>query len=80
MILSSLRQFPATWEPVFTVGNDVTITADEFLDDMNAVFSSGQVNKDKEIYVYKLFCDFILTLNNEGRLETRQTKCTKYHI
>eukprot|EP00794_Sanderia_malayensis_P013170 gene13169-14520_t len=71
-ILSSLREFPTTWKPVFTeCNNNVGLNGDEFLDEIVALFSSKQVEKEKELYVYKLFCDFILTLDNDGNLTTK---------
>eukprot|EP00794_Sanderia_malayensis_P012517 gene12518-13801_t len=30
-----------------------------------------EVEKEEELYVYKLFCDFILTLDNDGNLTTK---------
>lgn len=35
------------------------ITADDFLGQLVAIFSAGQREKEKEIPVYKIFCDFL---------------------
>ncbi len=63
-ILSSVRNHPNVWEPLLSQGGyNNQYTADEFIDQVTAEFSSSQIQKNKEVNVYKYFCDFIMDLN-----------------
>ena len=68
-ILSSARKHPKIWEPIFLLnGYNNQFTPDEFLDQVIAEFSSSQKDKNREINVYKYFCDFVMGLHDsDGR-------------
>jgi hypothetical protein len=66
-LLSSVRNNPKVLEPILSQnGCNNQYTSDEFLDQVTAEFSSSQIRKNKEIDVYKYFCDFIVDLNVPG--------------
>jgi hypothetical protein len=66
-LLLSVRNHPKVWEPILSQnGYNNQYTSDEFLDQVTAEFSSSQIRKNKEIDVYKYFCDFIVDLNVAG--------------
>lgn len=59
-VLDSMREHPQLWEKVFhKKGPSEDLTADDFLDQLVANFSAGQREKEREIDVYKIFCDFL---------------------
>lgn len=74
-VLSSARKHSKIWEPIFLQsGYNNQFTPDEFLDQVIAEFSSSQIDKNKEINVYKYFCDFVMGLNNsDGRYNFYQS-------
>ena len=64
-VLDSMREHPQLWEKVFhKKGSSEDITADDFLDQLVANFSVGQREKEKEIDVYKIFCDFLQAVDH----------------
>ena len=69
-ILSSARKYPQIWKPtgiLCQTAHKNQLTPDEFLDQVVANFSSSQIHKQKEIDVFKYFCDFIMALDvNNG--------------
>ena len=72
-ILSAIRSNPDIFEPVFTPGHSTQIKPEMFIDQLEVEFSTSQLLKAKEIDVYKYFCDFIDSLDQE---EGRCTACT----
>lgn len=67
-VLTSMIENATLWEPLFAPNQMAsTITPDGFLDEINVEFSSSQAYKEKEIDVYKLFCDYVQCLD-EGLL------------
>ena len=70
-LLSSARMSPKVWQPIFSqTGCKNQFTSDEFLDEVVAEFSETQAKKRKEVDVYKLFCDFIMTLDDMNGMHT----------
>ena len=66
-ILASMRENPKLWELVFKLSNDsFKISAEKFLDQIIPTFSSSQILKEKEIDVYKIFCDYVQAMEVEG--------------
>ena len=66
-ILASMREIPKLWEPVFDLGNDsFKISPEKFLDQIILTFSSSQIFKEKEIDVYKIFCDYVQAMEAKG--------------
>ena len=66
-ILASMGENPKLWEPVFDLGNDsFKISPEKFLDQIIPTFSSSQIFKEKEIDVYKIFCDYVQVMEAEG--------------
>ena len=66
-VLTSMRENPLLWEPLFDPNNaSFKFSPDNFLDEMIPKFSSSQIYKQKEIDVYKIFCDYVQTLDIEG--------------
>ena len=66
-ILTSMRENPKLWKPVFDPDNDsFKISPEKFLDQIIPTFSSSQIHKEKEIDVYKIFCDYVQAMEIEG--------------
>lgn len=66
-VLASAIKYPKLWEPVFTASSRPSmLTAEEFLDGFVVNFSTTQVLKQKEIDIFKLFSDFVESLDEEG--------------
>ena len=64
-VLSSARMHPKIWEPILLKnGCNNEFSPDEFLDHVVAEFSSSQVDKNRELNVYKYFRDFVMGLDN----------------
>ena len=51
-----------------------SISANDFLDQLVANFSLSQVAKEKEIDVYKIFCDFLQSLDGKGAVRNIKIK------
>lgn len=63
-VIASIREHPQLWEKVFLKkGSSEDITADDFMDQLVANFSAAQREKEKEIDVYKIFCDFLQAID-----------------
>ena len=65
-ILESIRQFPDSWKPIFTHADVFKMTSDQFLDEVVVEYSSSQIVKDLEINTYKVFCDVMQSIYEEG--------------
>ena len=65
-LLESVQRFPEVWKPIFTPGNQFQLTADQLLDEATVDYSSSQILKALEINTYKVFCDVIQDLYEEG--------------
>lgn len=62
-LLETVRKYPDVWQPVFETGNIFAISATEFLDNLNAQYSSSQIQKHAEIDCFKFFCDVIESMD-----------------
>ena len=63
-VIYSLREHPQLWEKVFLKNHSSEdIAADDFMGLLVANFSISQRNKEKEIDVYKMFCDFLQAID-----------------
>lgn len=47
-LLEVVRRFPDIWQPVFGVGNSFQVTAEEFLENLDAEYSFSQIKKNAE--------------------------------
>ena len=66
-LLTSMRENLKLWEPLFDPDNtSLKLSAEKFLDEIIPTFSCSQICKEKEIDVYKIFCDYVQTLDIEG--------------
>ena len=54
-------------QSLFTPSQQFHMTADQFLDEAAVEYSTSQVARDLEVNTYKLFCDIIQTLEEEGK-------------
>ena len=64
-LITSVREHPHLWNKAFTLSNSCSedVTAEDFMDQLVANFSMSQIQKEKEIEVYKLFCDFLRAID-----------------
>ena len=62
-LLEVIRRAPNIWQPVFGNGNSFQITADEFLEQLDAEYSDSQIKKNAEIDTFKFFCDTIQNID-----------------
>ncbi len=51
------------WQIMFKSGGFFSLSAEEFLDELIAVFSDSQIRKNAEIDVYKYFCDAMISID-----------------
>ena len=65
-VLSSARENPALWKTVFVPGFTISISPEEFLDQLIVQFSVAELCKEAEIDAYKYFCDFIVGSEYHG--------------
>ena len=66
-LITSVQEKPHLWENVFSFSKrSDDLTAEELMDQLVANFSISQVQKEKEIDVYKFFCDFLQAID-QGR-------------
>lgn len=63
-LLEIMRISPAVWQPVFDVGNSFEVTAEDFLCEVDAQYSTSQIKKIKEVDTFKFFCDAIEHLDD----------------
>ncbi|XP_028394535.1 uncharacterized protein LOC114518737 [Dendronephthya gigantea] len=61
-ILESVKKCPELWKFAFVRGSSNLKSPDEFLDELEVKYSQSQLQKDKEIDVFKYFCEFIQSL------------------
>ena len=72
-LLDYIKLAPEKWRSVFVAGFGETVSADMFLDMCTPDFDDNQLKKQAEITTYKLFCDFIESLD-EGN-HAKNTSC-----
>ncbi|XP_046844260.1 uncharacterized protein LOC124438267 isoform X1 [Xenia sp. Carnegie-2017] len=66
-LINYMIENPELWKPLFDPYNDsFKLSADTFLNEIIPTFSSSQIHKEKEVDVYKIFCDYVQTLDTEG--------------
>ena len=65
-LLESIRRFPDSWRPIFIQSDRFQMTADQFLEEAAVEYSMSQILKDLEINTYKVFCDVIQGIYEEG--------------
>ena len=61
-----IKQNSNVFEPVFTVSDRLSITADHFLEKLIVHYSQQQLLRSKEEDVFKFFADFVQALFYEG--------------
>ena len=67
-LMGTIRRYPEIWRPVFESGNIFTITAEEFLENLNADYSESQISKLTEVDCFKFFCDVIESMDTGKEL------------
>ena len=68
-LITSAREHPHLWEKAFNLSKRCSpdVTVEDFMDQLVATFSMSQMQKEKEIDVYKIFCDFLLAIDQGKR-------------
>ena len=59
----NIKKHAELWQMMFKSGGFFNLSADEFLDELNAVFSDSQIRRNAEIDVYKYFCDAMISID-----------------
>ena len=63
-VLCSIQKWPELWKALFVAGETKVLKPTEFLTEINVEYSQSQVKREKEIDVFKLFCDVIQSLDH----------------
>lgn len=63
-VLGSMQKWPELWKALFVAGEMKHLTPTEFLTEIKVEYSQSQLKREKEIDVYKLFCDVIQSLDH----------------
>ena len=66
-LLKYVQRFSEVWKPIFTPSNQFQLTADKLLEKATVDYNSSQMLKELEMNVYKVFCDVIQALYEEGK-------------
>ena len=72
-ILESIKKCPNLWKVAFVHGSSKAKSPDEFLDDLEVKHSQSQLQKEKEIDVFKYFCEFIQSLESDEGMKVHKT-------
>jgi hypothetical protein len=66
-ILSSMRDSPELWGPIFDPSNAIFhMSSDALIEEILPSFSMSQILKEKEVDAYKYFCDYVESLPEDG--------------
>ena len=66
-ILSTMRDWPKLWEPIFDPNNAIFhMSSDALIEEICPSFSTSQMLKEKEVDTYKYFCDYVQSLPEDG--------------
>jgi hypothetical protein len=71
--LESIKKCPNLWKVAFVRGSSKAKSPDEFLDDLKVKHSQSQLRKEKEIDVFKYFCEFIQLLESDECMKVHKT-------
>ena len=66
VLLCQVKRHPDLFKQLFTPSSQFAVTAENFLDNVSAMYSEQQLRKSKEDDIFKYFTDFILALFHEG--------------
>ena len=69
-ILDAIRKCPNLWALAFVQGFCKLQSPDDFLDELEVKYSQSQLLKDKEIDVFKYFCEFVQSLGSSDDIES----------
>ena len=74
-ILESIKKCPNLWKVAFVRGKfcSKAKSPDQFLDDLEVKHSQSQLRKEKEIDVFKYFCEFIQSLESDEGMKVHKT-------
>ena len=67
-VLCSIQKWPELWKALFVAGETKVLKPTEFLTEINVEYSQSQVKREKEIDVFKSFCDVIQSLDHSQGL------------
>ena len=79
-ILESIKKCPNLWKEAFVRGSSKAKSPDEFLDDLEVKHSQSQLRKEKEIDVFKYFCEFIQSLESDEGMKVHKTQRRFYTV
>jgi hypothetical protein len=81
-ILESIKKCPDLWKLAFVCGSSKAKSPDEFLDDLEVKHSQSQLRKEKEIDVFKYFCEVIQSRESDEGMKvhktTHQVQCQSF--
>ena len=65
-VLTSICTYPDLWKPLFIPSINSKMQAEDFLEEINVHYSASQLKKEKEIDIFKFFCDVVQSYDSEG--------------
>ena len=65
-VLTLICTYPDLWKPLFIPGINSKMQAEDFLEVINVRYSASQLKKEKEIDIFKFFCDVVQSYDSEG--------------
>ena len=68
-VLSAIRRCPNLWALAFVSGICKPQSPDEFLDELEVKYSQSQLLKEKEVDVFKYFCEFVQSPDSSDAAE-----------
>ena len=66
-LLEAIQKDPELFRPVFVHSDLFTVTSEEFLDELQVIYSEKQVEKMAEETTFKHFCDLVEHLYPIGK-------------
>ena len=78
-LLEAIQKDPELFKPLFVPSDLFTVTSEEFLEELQVVYSEKQVEKMAEEVTFKHFCDLVEHLYHIGKyIKIPQGLCTVY--
>ena len=68
-LLEAIQKDPELFKPLFMPSDLFTVTSEEFLEELQVVFSEKQVEKMAKEVTFKHFCDLVEHLHHIGKYE-----------
>ena len=78
-LLEAIQKHPELFKPLFVPSDLFTVTSEEFLEELQVVYSEKQVEKMAEELTFKHFCDLVEHLYHIGKyIKTPLGLCIVY--